>query len=62
MIFKIKINILQGSNPNPNPNPIMNDDEKQFEEVMCIVSKESKFTTYLLGNFELEVYYKFIDV
>lgn len=58
MIFKIKINILQGS----NPNPIMNDDEKQFEEVMCIVSKESKFTTYLLGNFELEVYYKFIDV
>ena len=51
MIFKIKINILQGS----NPNPIMNDDEKQFEEVMCIVSRESKFTTYLLGNFELEV-------
>jgi len=40
----------------------MNDDEKQFEEVMCIVSRESKFTTYLLGNFDLEVYYKFIDV
>jgi hypothetical protein len=40
----------------------MNDDEKQFEEVMCIISRKSKFTTYLLGNFELRVYNKFIDV